>query len=152
MSVMTTISGIDAAPSDVTITGAMPVTRMTPARPTTNAPHQFVSLREPAALVLEDVGMGVGAVGLVHASPLPAVRRLQPSGCNVRYLRRRVTRTDAPLRVPRQCGERSGAESRACATRSERVAGVRVDEEDLLALELAIKLVRLDDARRRAGA
>ena len=36
--------------------------------------------------------------------------------------------------------------------RIERVAGLRLDEEDLLALELAIKLVRLDDARRRAGA
>jgi GAF domain-containing protein len=34
--------------------------------------------------------------------------------------------------------------------RIERVAGLRLDEEDLLALELAIKLVRLDDARRRA--
>ena len=36
--------------------------------------------------------------------------------------------------------------------RVERVAGLRLDEEDLLALELAIMLVRLDDARRRAGA
>ena len=36
--------------------------------------------------------------------------------------------------------------------RIERVAGLRLDEEDLLALELAIKLVRLDDARRRASA
>ena len=42
--VMTTITGIDAAPSDVTITGAMPVTRMVPASPITKAPHQLVSL------------------------------------------------------------------------------------------------------------
>ena len=47
MMVMTTISGIDAAPSEVTITGAMPVTRITPAKPTTNAPHQFVSRASP---------------------------------------------------------------------------------------------------------
>ena len=47
MNVMTTISGMDAAPSDVTITGAMPVTRIVPARPTTNAPHQFVSRASP---------------------------------------------------------------------------------------------------------
>jgi sugar diacid utilization regulator len=36
--------------------------------------------------------------------------------------------------------------------RIERVADLRLDAEDLLALELAVKLVRLDDARRRAGA
>jgi GAF domain-containing protein len=36
--------------------------------------------------------------------------------------------------------------------RIERVTGLRLDAEDLLALELAVKLVRLDDARRRAGA
>src|SRR4051794_18242283 len=47
MKVITTISGIDAAPSAVTITGAIPVTRITPASPTTNAPHQFVSLASP---------------------------------------------------------------------------------------------------------
>ena len=47
MKVMTTISGIDAAPSEVTMTGAMPVTRIVPARPTTNAPHQFVSCASP---------------------------------------------------------------------------------------------------------
>src|SRR4051812_45258060 len=41
------ISGIDAAPSDVTMTGAIPVTRIVPARPMTNAPHQFVSLARP---------------------------------------------------------------------------------------------------------
>src|SRR5713226_4678109 len=42
--------GIDEAPSDVTMTGAMPVTRIVPARPITNAPHQFVScLRPPPA-------------------------------------------------------------------------------------------------------
>ena len=45
--VMTTITGIAAAPSDVTITGAMPVTRIVPARPITNAPHQFVSRLSP---------------------------------------------------------------------------------------------------------
>jgi sugar diacid utilization regulator len=36
--------------------------------------------------------------------------------------------------------------------RIERVTGLKLDDEDLLALELAVKLVRLDDARRRAGA
>jgi GAF domain-containing protein len=35
--------------------------------------------------------------------------------------------------------------------RIERVSGLRLESEDLLALELAVKLVRLDDARRRAG-
>jgi DNA-binding PucR family transcriptional regulator len=35
--------------------------------------------------------------------------------------------------------------------RIERVTGLRLASEDLLALELAVKLVRLDDARRRAG-
>src|SRR5689334_4356801 len=44
---MKTMSGIDAAPSVVTITGAMPVTRIVPARPMTNAPHQFVSFASP---------------------------------------------------------------------------------------------------------
>ncbi len=36
--------------------------------------------------------------------------------------------------------------------RIERVTGLKLDGEDLLALELAVKLVRLGDARRRAGA
>jgi sugar diacid utilization regulator len=36
--------------------------------------------------------------------------------------------------------------------RIERVAGLRLEAEDLLALELALKLVRLDDARRRGAA
>ena len=36
--------------------------------------------------------------------------------------------------------------------RIERVTGLRLESEDLLALELAVKLVRLGDARRRAGA
>ncbi|MGI8782001.1 MAG: GAF domain-containing protein [Solirubrobacteraceae bacterium] len=36
--------------------------------------------------------------------------------------------------------------------RIERVTGLELVDEDLLALELAVKLVRLDDARRRAGA
>jgi GAF domain-containing protein len=36
--------------------------------------------------------------------------------------------------------------------RIERVTGLKLEGEDLLALELAVKLVRLDDARRRAGA
>jgi hypothetical protein len=35
--------------------------------------------------------------------------------------------------------------------RIERVTSLRLDAEDLLALELAVKLVRLDDARQRAG-
>src|SRR5690242_6533446 len=45
--VMTTICGIAAAPNDVTMTGAIPVTRIVPARPITNAPRQLVSLRRP---------------------------------------------------------------------------------------------------------
>src|SRR5215218_3938168 len=44
---MKTIRGIAAAPSVVTITGAMPVTRIVPARPMTNAPHQLVSFASP---------------------------------------------------------------------------------------------------------
>ena len=36
--------------------------------------------------------------------------------------------------------------------RIERVTGLALEDEDLLALELAVKLVRLDAARRRAGA
>ena len=36
--------------------------------------------------------------------------------------------------------------------RIERVTGLKLEGEDLLALELAVKLVRLGDARRRAGA
>jgi GAF domain-containing protein len=36
--------------------------------------------------------------------------------------------------------------------RIERLTGLKLEAEDLLALELAVKLVRLDDARRRAGA
>jgi GAF domain-containing protein len=35
--------------------------------------------------------------------------------------------------------------------RIERVTGLRLEDEDLLALELAVKLVRLDGARRRGG-
>jgi hypothetical protein len=42
-----TMLGIEAAPTDVTITGAMPVTRIVPASPITNAPHQFVSRGRP---------------------------------------------------------------------------------------------------------
>ena len=45
--VITIITGIAAAPRDVTITGAIPVTRMVPASPITNAPHQFVSRLRP---------------------------------------------------------------------------------------------------------
>src|SRR5215475_13676500 len=43
--VMKTVIGIDEAPSAVTMTGAMPVTRIVPARPMTNAPHHPVSRR-----------------------------------------------------------------------------------------------------------
>ena len=39
--------GIAAAPTDVTMTGAMPVTRIVPARPMTKAPHQLVSRLRP---------------------------------------------------------------------------------------------------------
>ena len=45
--VITMITGIAAAPREVTITGAMPVTRIVPARPMTNAPHQLVSRLSP---------------------------------------------------------------------------------------------------------
>src|SRR6516225_3733531 len=41
--VMKTVIGIDEAPSAVTMTGAMPVTKIVPARPMTKAPHQPVS-------------------------------------------------------------------------------------------------------------
>jgi hypothetical protein len=44
---MMMITGTAAAPSVVTITGAIPVTRIVPARPMTNAPHQFVSCLSP---------------------------------------------------------------------------------------------------------
>ena len=43
------MAGMAAAPMDETANGTMPVTRMVPARPITNAPHQFVPrLREVA--------------------------------------------------------------------------------------------------------
>src|SRR5580693_565123 len=43
------IAGMAAAPMEETANGTMPVTRMVPARPITNAPHQFVPrLREVA--------------------------------------------------------------------------------------------------------
>ena len=54
--------------------------------------------------------------------------------------------------------ERTGAAdwnavaSRLDVARIERVTGLALDAEDLLALELAVKLVRLDGARRRAAA
>src|ERR671935_705473 len=47
LNVTMTMLGIDAAPTDVTITGAMPVTRIVPASPMTNAPHQLVSRGSP---------------------------------------------------------------------------------------------------------
>src|SRR6185295_9665981 len=48
--VMKTVIGMPDAPSWVTITGAIPVTRIVPARPMTKAPHQPVSrLRPPEA-------------------------------------------------------------------------------------------------------
>ena len=46
--VITTMTGTEAAPSSVTMTGAIPVTRIVPARPMTNAPHQLVVLGRPA--------------------------------------------------------------------------------------------------------
>jgi hypothetical protein len=43
------MAGMAAAPMDETANGTMPVTRMVPASPMTNAPHQFVPrLREVA--------------------------------------------------------------------------------------------------------
>ena len=40
--VMAPMRRIPAAPMPLTTTGAIPVTRIVPARPITNAPHQFV--------------------------------------------------------------------------------------------------------------
>jgi hypothetical protein len=45
--VMKTVTGTPDAPSEVTMTGAMPVTRMVPASPMTKAPRQSVSCRSP---------------------------------------------------------------------------------------------------------
>ena len=47
LTVITKMTGIDAAPSSVTITGAIPVTRIVPARPMTNALHQFPVFGSP---------------------------------------------------------------------------------------------------------
>ena len=44
---ITKISGTEAAPSEVTITGSIPVTRIVPASPITNAPHQLMVLGSP---------------------------------------------------------------------------------------------------------
>src|ERR1700739_1256393 len=41
------VTGTAAAPSEVTITGAIPVTRIVPARPMTNALHQFPVFGRP---------------------------------------------------------------------------------------------------------
>ena len=61
-------------PSVVTITGAMPVTRIVPARPMTKAPHQFVS-GETAARVVELVDvvrrMLIGHRALLDPRGLP---------------------------------------------------------------------------------
>src|SRR5271170_5892553 len=46
--VMRTITGIAAAPSETTIVGAMPVTRIVPASPMTKALHQLAVLGIPA--------------------------------------------------------------------------------------------------------
>src|SRR5712672_3675028 len=47
--VITPIRMIPSAPVPWTTYGAMPVTRMVPARPITKAPHQLVSLRRPVS-------------------------------------------------------------------------------------------------------
>ena len=39
--------GIATAPSETTIIGAIPVTRIVPASPITKAPHQFVVFGRP---------------------------------------------------------------------------------------------------------
>src|ERR671929_134908 len=90
------ISGIDAAPSDVTMTGAIPVTRIVPARPMTNAPHQFVSMHgKPNAKLVpashfDDLltdgagfaGFAAGDIGQTPNSPdmaaMPDIRTLTP--------------------------------------------------------------------------
>ncbi|MEA2180372.1 MAG: hypothetical protein QOG77_3669, partial [Solirubrobacteraceae bacterium] len=62
------------------------------------------------------------------------------------YLARRRSVADAARELyihPNTLRQRLG--------RIERVTGLQLDAEDLLALELAVKLVRLDDARRRGG-
>ena len=75
MIVMTTISGIDAAPSDVTITGAMPVTRIVAREADDERAPPVRLAREPPALVLEDVRVGAARlVSCIHSLPLPAVR------------------------------------------------------------------------------
>src|SRR5215467_12166232 len=47
--VITPIRMIPSAPVPCTTYGAMPVTRMVPARPITNAPHQLVPLARPVS-------------------------------------------------------------------------------------------------------
>src|SRR6266852_9170636 len=56
VSVMMMITGIAEAPSAVTMTGAIPVTRIVPARPITKAPHQFVSCFRPRPVPVDQLG------------------------------------------------------------------------------------------------
>ena len=52
------MSRIPAAPMPLTTTGAIPVTRIVPARPITKAPHQFVFLLRPSVgsvISIEDI-------------------------------------------------------------------------------------------------
>src|SRR5690242_8572014 len=84
---MKMISGIEAAPSEVTITGAMPVTRIVPARPTTNAPHQFVPLvRPPSAYSSSSISRApaAGEAG-VRSSAMqpPSFRHEWPGGADL---------------------------------------------------------------------
>ena len=76
MKVMTTISGIDAAPSDVTMTGAMPVTRIVAGQADDERAPPVRLLREPSALVLEHVGV---CPGRPRSRACPA---LSPRDCN----------------------------------------------------------------------
>src|SRR5437899_12624709 len=55
LSVTMTMLGMDAAPTEVTITGAMPVTRIVPASPITNPPHQFVSRGSPPLVTVDEL-------------------------------------------------------------------------------------------------
>src|SRR5215469_2387047 len=63
--VITPISRMPSAPVPCTTKGAMPVTRIVPARPITNAPHQFVPLTRPFSGV---------SPSIVAIAPTPSVK------------------------------------------------------------------------------
>src|SRR6202049_4408558 len=67
--VMKTVIGIEEAPSAVTMTGAIPVTKIVPARPMTKAPHQPVSRLSPAEAYFSS-WEAVVCLGSAMTSPL----------------------------------------------------------------------------------